>query len=91
MVDSGKLLGRIWPGNSSRWFVFPERNAPSSSASRELNAHPSYRPDIDGLRALAILAVVSFHVFPDKIPGGFLGLLHDVRYLDFIGRPTATP
>ena len=74
MVDSGKLLGRIWPGNSSRWFVFPERNAPSSSASRELNAHPSYRPDIDGLRALAILAVVSFHVFPDKIPGGFLGV-----------------
>src|SRR5271156_3598596 len=36
--------------------------------------HPDYRPDIDGLRALAILAVVAFHVFRRQIPGGFLGV-----------------
>ncbi len=33
-----------------------------------------YRPDIDGLRALAVLAVVYFHAFPEKLPGGFVGV-----------------
>ena len=36
--------------------------------------HPKYRPDIDGLRAIAILAVIIFHAFPKKIPGGFVGV-----------------
>lgn len=34
----------------------------------------SYRPDIDGLRALAILLVVAFHVAPQRLPGGFVGV-----------------
>jgi peptidoglycan/LPS O-acetylase OafA/YrhL len=33
-----------------------------------------YRPDIDGLRAVAVLAVIGFHAFPQRIPGGFVGV-----------------
>ena len=34
----------------------------------------SYRPDIDGLRALAVVAVVAYHAFPGRVPGGFVGV-----------------
>lgn len=33
-----------------------------------------YRADIDGLRAIAILAVIFFHAFPEYITGGFVGV-----------------
>src|SRR5262245_23601423 len=33
-----------------------------------------YRRDIDGLRAIAILSVISFHVFPEWVTGGFVGV-----------------
>jgi peptidoglycan/LPS O-acetylase OafA/YrhL len=33
-----------------------------------------YRPDIDGLRAIAVLAVIGFHAFSAWIRGGFVGV-----------------
>lgn len=36
--------------------------------------HLQYRPDIDGLRAVAILSVVLFHAWPGLIPGGYIGV-----------------
>jgi peptidoglycan/LPS O-acetylase OafA/YrhL len=53
-------------------------NAPSSfsalSGETLTLGSSSYRPDIDGLRAVAILAVVIFHAFPGSLPGGFAGV-----------------
>lgn len=34
----------------------------------------TYRPDIEGLRALAIVPVVVFHAFPSLMPGGYVGV-----------------
>lgn len=34
----------------------------------------SYRADIDGLRAVAVIAVILFHIHAKLLPGGFLGV-----------------
>lgn len=34
----------------------------------------AYRPEIDGLRAGAVLAVIAFHAFPGHFRGGFVGV-----------------
>lgn len=41
-----------------------------------VNKPPSilYRPDIDGLRAFAVVSVLIFHSFPALLPGGFVGV-----------------
>src|SRR5580700_1645777 len=53
--------------------------APGSPSSKSIDRHKTasqldYRPDIDGLRAIAVLAVVGFHAFPAWIRGGFVGV-----------------
>ncbi|MDH4186134.1 MAG: acyltransferase [Nitrospira sp.] len=50
---------------------------PSSPLEGGASSHPirpHYRPDIDGLRALAVLGVVTFHAFPNWVKGGFVGV-----------------
>src|SRR4051794_24239284 len=37
-------------------------------------AHLEYRPDIDGTRAIAVMAVMAFHAFPNSFLGGFVGV-----------------
>src|SRR6266404_1663715 len=39
-----------------------------------LRPSSSYRPDIDGLRAFAVVPVLLFHAFPALVPGGFVGV-----------------
>jgi peptidoglycan/LPS O-acetylase OafA/YrhL len=33
-----------------------------------------YRPEIDGLRAIAVMSVVLFHAVPQSLPGGYVGV-----------------
>jgi peptidoglycan/LPS O-acetylase OafA/YrhL len=32
------------------------------------------RADVDGLRAISVLAIIGFHAFPSMVPGGFVGV-----------------
>ena len=51
-----------------------QTSAPTIKDSRPDTPHVKYRPDIDGLRAVAVLAVVGFHAFPNWVSGGFVGV-----------------
>jgi peptidoglycan/LPS O-acetylase OafA/YrhL len=39
-----------------------------------MQAETARRNDVDGLRAVAVLAVIVYHAFPKALPGGFLGV-----------------
>jgi peptidoglycan/LPS O-acetylase OafA/YrhL len=52
--------------------AYPGRREAATASLEEV--HPAYRPDIDGLRAVAVLSVVVFHFFPSALPGGFVGV-----------------
>ena len=50
-------------------------NANSNSSEDNKNKCSHYRnPAIDGLRALAIIGIVAFHLRPAMLQGGFLGV-----------------
>ena len=52
--------------------------APTSPVDSARHAQ-DFRQDIHGLRALAVVLVVAFHAFPDRVPGGFVGV--DIFFL----------
>lgn len=49
-------------------------SAGASSGVTAGDGGEGYRPDIDGLRAVAIGAVIAFHAAPGQLPGGFVGV-----------------
>jgi peptidoglycan/LPS O-acetylase OafA/YrhL len=75
--------------------IKPERLTAAVSRDRTGGADPmKYAPSLDGLRAVAILAVLGFHTMPRVLKGGFTGvdvffvlsgylitsvILHDIR------------
>jgi len=49
--------------------IRPEQQLESTS-----NKKVAYRSDIDGLRAIAVLSVIAFHIAPTRLKGGFVGV-----------------
>ena len=58
--------------NPLRDITFPE--GLMQAVPHPLLTQPTYRADIEGLRALAVLSVVIFHAFPRRLAGGFIGV-----------------
>ena len=69
MADSDSPAG-LWP----RQNVEATRAASASRPARVRDATLSFRPDIDGLRAVAVGLVVAYHAFPKLRTGGFIGV-----------------
>ena len=55
-----------------RILQFPS-DAPGASG-QTISTHDKYRPDIDGLRGVAVLSVMFFHLAPSSISGGWVGV-----------------
>ena len=70
-----QFLQGDWIANTVTCKIFREPNIRqlkyASSLRQEGN---TYFPAIDGLRAVAVLAVVIFHLMPAALPGGFAGV-----------------
>ena len=54
--------------NSGKWNSYRPSNLVRGLRSKSYEAH------IDGLRALAVLSVVAFHIWPDMFPLGWIGV-----------------
>ena len=50
-----------------------DKQLPLSQPSRDEELR-IYRPEIDGLRTIAVLSVVAFHLWPTRLQGGFVGV-----------------
>jgi len=69
--SGGVSLVRITPALQTA----TERNINAIHTPAQLRpVHPGYRADIDGLRAVAVLSVLAFHLFPEHVSGGFVGV-----------------
>lgn len=60
-----------------------------------IRARPGHHPEIDGLRAIAVLAVMAYHASASFCPGGFLGVdiffvISGYLIIGIIGREAAS-
>ncbi len=72
---AGRHRSTVSPRASDRLTPAPSRYHPSvTSTDADAPNHLAYSPSLDGLRALAVAAVVVFHLRETGLTGGFLGV-----------------
>ena len=64
------------PGGTTVLEPTPRRTGPrrGGRGPRDVRPRPGHIPGLDGLRAIAVVAVLFFHFLPATLPGGFLGV-----------------
>jgi peptidoglycan/LPS O-acetylase OafA/YrhL len=60
--------------SAGNFTVLPLAENSVLQASSDQSTNARYLPDIDGLRAIAVLLVVGFHAFPSVVTGGLVGV-----------------
>ncbi|MFJ5843604.1 acyltransferase family protein [Streptomyces sp. NPDC092903] len=62
------------PRSGSSAAPAPPPGGPGSGSGRAGPRRPGFRPDIEGLRAFAVLSVLAFHASVPALAGGFVGV-----------------
>jgi peptidoglycan/LPS O-acetylase OafA/YrhL len=68
MVSTPEAASHARQDRTSTTTGSPRGTSPGTKAERD------FRPDIQGLRAIAVALVVVYHLFPSRLPGGFVGV-----------------
>ena len=70
VIDDDENEPAARPQADEEGIAIPALKAPQPAN----DARSAYRPDVDGLRAVAVLAVVTYHLDHRYLPGGFVGV-----------------
>ncbi len=50
------------------------REASARADSSQLRPDAGLRADIQALRAVAVVSVILYHLWPNRVPGGYIGV-----------------